>query len=273
MRFKLVLKIQQNELFPFNYQYELSAALFKVFMHIKNSFTRYTILSNQDFLNHITFSRIEIPKRVIEKEGIRSLSRIAFLKISMGFPDIYSDSLWKAFSRFGNTLCLYKKLSREPPYQIKMQVKDIEFLPSPEFQESMKFKMLSPLVLTQKQQRRNRYLSFCEKEDITSRLKENLLQKFQQLYSYTLPVNFFDLCFDPDYYRDREEKDLYSLIKMKECQKESIMVMGLLVPFTLKAPPELIQVGYYSGFGEKTSLGFGMVEVAQARNFGLFSCH
>jgi CRISPR-associated endoribonuclease Cas6 len=142
-----------------------------------------------------------------------------------------------------------------------MFLKDIEFVPSPEFEETMKMKMLSPLVLTKKIQNKKKYLSFQEKSEIIHRLQENLVQKFEQLHNKVPDIDSFKLKFDEEYCENREEKDLYSLIRMKEAGRNPFVVMGFLIPFTLEAPSELIQVGYYSGFGEKTSLGFGMAEV------------
>lgn len=261
MRFKLVFQVRKGQLFPFNYQYELSAGLYKIFMHVKESLSKYQVMSNTDFLNHISFSRIEIPKRTVEQNGIRCLSSMVFLKVSIGFPDIHSDILWKAFAKYFFTLMLFKKNHHGSSLKIKLHLKDISFLPSPDFSSNMKFKMLSPMVLTKSDRNKNKYLSIREKEELTQRLKENLVEKFEQLYGNSIETEPFSISFDKEYCSKREEKDLYSLVTMKEGEAKPFSIMGLLVPFRIEAPAELIKVGYYSGFGEKTSFGFGMTEV------------
>jgi len=263
MRFKLVFRVEEDTFFPFNYQYELAAGLYKLFMLIKQNHPRYTYLKNHDFLNQITFSRIEIPKRVITKEGIKCFSDFVFLKVSLGFNDIASDAIWKAFSKMNNQLLIYKKQANGPMQVINMQLYEVEFFPPPEFEETMKFKMLSPLVLTKNSKaKKNKFCSLQEQDLILERLKDSLSEKFQLLYGHLPPIEEFEFQFDELYCQDRQEKDLYSLIKMKEGSGHPFSVLGILVPFKITAPQEVIKVGYYSGFGEKTSLGFGMVESA-----------
>ena len=51
------------------------------------------------------------------------------------------------------------------------------------------------------------------------------------------------------------------LITIKQGTPEETKVKGYLYEFTVEGPPELIRMGYYAGFGEKNSLGFGCVEI------------
>jgi CRISPR-associated endoribonuclease Cas6 len=59
--------------------------------------------------------------------------------------------------------------------------------------------------------------------------------------------------------------------KMKSCmfkkgsEKQS-KVIGYEFRFGLNAPVELIKTGYYAGFGEKNSMGFGCVEIKRQLN-------
>ena len=62
-------------------------------------------------------------------------------------------------------------------------------------------------------------------------------------------------------YVERVNGKVQKLIALKEGQSDETMVKGTLAPFRLKAPKELIEVGYECGFGEKNSQGFGMVKV------------
>src|SRR5690606_6599415 len=48
-------------------------------------------------------------------------------------------------------------------------------------------------------------------------------------------------------------------IHIKEGTSGHTQVIGYLFHFELEAPPELHEIGYYAGFGEKNSMGFGCV--------------
>jgi len=47
---------------------------------------------------------------------------------------------------------------------------------------------------------------------------------------------------------------------IKNIQFKQTNIIGFLAPFTVIGSPELIRVGYEAGFGEKGSMGFGMVK-------------
>ncbi|MBP8945755.1 MAG: hypothetical protein KBG25_07665, partial [Paludibacteraceae bacterium] len=51
------------------------------------------------------------------------------------------------------------------------------------------------------------------------------------------------------------------LIRIKAGKADETFLKGFEFEFKLTAPVELMRIGYYSGFGEKNSLGFGCVEV------------
>ena len=43
-------------------------------------------------------------------------------------------------------------------------------------------------------------------------------------------------------------------------------IRGVVAPFHVIGAPELIHIGYECGFGDKNSMGFGMVEVSKREN-------
>jgi CRISPR-associated endoribonuclease Cas6 len=58
-----------------------------------------------------------------------------------------------------------------------------------------------------------------------------------------------------------EGKPRQKLIKIKAGNESETFLKGFLFSFKLSAPVELMRIGYYGGFGEKNSLGFGCCEV------------
>jgi len=61
--------------------------------------------------------------------------------------------------------------------------------------------------------------------------------------------------FDQEYLR-RKGEGIYRLVDYKGTKIKAIMA-----PFVVRGSPELMEMGYEAGFGEKNSMGFGMVEV------------
>jgi len=51
------------------------------------------------------------------------------------------------------------------------------------------------------------------------------------------------------------------LVTVKANTPQENKIKGYLFDFTIKSPVELIKIGYYGGFGEKNSLGFGCVKI------------
>jgi len=50
-------------------------------------------------------------------------------------------------------------------------------------------------------------------------------------------------------------------ITIKAGKPDQTKIVGYLFTFHLEAPAELLRIGYYAGFGEKNSIGFGCGEV------------
>ena len=65
------------------------------------------------------------------------------------------------------------------------------------------------------------------------------------------------------YNMDILSKPKSRLITIKANTPHESKLRGYLFDFKIKAPAEVIKLGYYAGFGEKNSLGFGCCEVIE----------
>ena len=136
-------------------------------------------------------------------------------------------------------------------------------LDRPELTDDMQFIMLSPLVCSTKREPEQypQYL-FPGDMEFERVLLENLCRKHQVLHGREFSCNSDQFSFELDQaYMVRMHGKVQKLIALKEGRSDETMVKGTLAPFRLKAPKELIEVGYECGFGEKNSQGFGMVKV------------
>ena len=102
-------------------------------------------------------------------------------------------------------------------------------------------------------------------EDLVAAIENNLLRKYELIYKQ--PATALSLKFEPDQHyitrRQSQGKRVTKKVTIKEGDaKNATDIVGFEVPFTLTGSPQLMQVAYDCGIGEKNSLGFGMIELA-----------
>ena len=145
----------------------------------------------------------------------------------------------------------------------RFRVETVKKLDPPKLGDDMRFIMLSPLVCSAKREGEKypQYLMPGD-EDFERVLLENLLGKYEALHEKPFEDDNTELQFEvPEEYLDRKEGKVSKLITLKEGLPEEIKVRGALAPFRLRVPKELMEVGYYCGFGGLNAQGFGMVKV------------
>jgi CRISPR-associated endoribonuclease Cas6 len=137
-------------------------------------------------------------------------------------------------------------------------IERIEVLASPVFSAEMRFTCLSPLVVSVGEERNGRFMPHYLRYDElgwSERLRANLLRKYALVQGREPAQTELEIEFDRTYLARVGEK-AYKLIDFKGTK-----IKGVLAPFYTKGSPELIEMGYEAGFGEKNSMGFGMVAI------------
>lgn len=155
----------------------------------------------------------------------------------------------------------------------RFRVETVRRLDAPEISDDMRFVALSPIVCATKRPggQYAQYL-FPGDDDFERVLQENLCRKYEALHGrpYAADNSTFRFTLDHDY-ADRKNGKIQKLITIKEGWPDETRVKGLLAPFRLEAPLELMEVGYECGFGERNSQGFGMVKVEDCRRWAVGS--
>jgi len=145
----------------------------------------------------------------------------------------------------------------------RFRVETVRRLDNPVLSGDMRFIALSPIVCATKRDADHyaQYL-FPGDEDFERVLFDNLCRKYEALFGSRLDAGraHFRFTLDQDY-ADRKNGKIQKLITIKEGRPDETKVKGLLAPFRLEAPVELMEIGYECGFGERNSQGFGMVKV------------
>lgn len=137
----------------------------------------------------------------------------------------------------------------------------VETMQPPEFRDAMKFTCLSPITVSKPAGRGRpcHYLRPWE-DGFSEVIKNNLLNKYRLAHGRELNGPEFNIKIDA-VYMNRKSGKITKKINFKGTD-----IIGFMAPFEVTGSPELIEIeiGYEAGFGEKGSMGFGMVrEISQ----------
>lgn len=268
MRFILTLENTDQGLLPLNYQYELSAWIYKTLNYGNSEFADW--LHREGYTNDykqfklFTFSNLMVPNFKINGDRMKIESREAELIVSFYPIDSLEYFVSGLFSN--QTFSIGDKKSKA-----SFTVKTVEKLPEPEFSTEMEFKSLSPILVSYKHSEKQKYARYMQPgdEQYGDLLIKNLAAKYHAFYAGAPVTNAndetensgqvdtgnMDCNFEP------LGKPKSRLITIKCGTRQESKLRGYLYRFRLKAPKELIRLGYNAGFGEKNSLGFGCGEV------------
>jgi CRISPR-associated endoribonuclease Cas6 len=254
MRFKLSLSLisRNQNVLPVNYQYELSAWIYKVINHSDPAFAEW--LHNKGFSEDnkqfrlFTFSNLIVPQREIIKDRLVIKSDRVDLIISTLPEETIQHFVSGVFRDRDFTL-------GDRVSGVGFRIDAIEALPIPKFTGEMSFRSLSPVFVSDRieGQRYARYLAPDHKGYIqlmANNLKEKLKVFTGQESTFDTGNTTFTLLSQP------RQKG----ITIKTGTPQQSKLIGYQYNFKIKADAALLRMGYYCGFGEKNSLGFGCCE-------------
>ncbi len=263
MRVKITFSSNRNFFVPFNYKYEISALVYKLIATASQDYA--TFLHEKgfefDFLRKFklfTFSDLNfIPFKIDKlKGGFGEIEKVEL---------IFSTLIPKSFENF--ILGIFKNQNISLGFgagrKIDFFAENVETLPEITFENELKFKCLSPIVVTTKKEINGdlklhfvEYNTPEEKKQFSENIHKNLLYKYAAFHGkeYGNKDYNFEFHFDEEYIKKRKGK-IYKLLRYKNTNIKGIYVSGVV-----KAPKELLEILYYAGVGEKNSGGFGCVE-------------
>lgn len=244
-----------------NYQYALSAAIYNLLRFGSPEFSK--------FLHDIGFKQngktyklfcfaLKFEQIQIEDGLIKLLSPNVNLYITSPLVDEFIKNF--VVGTFES-----QKINLYSNFRVtEFRIKQVELLPEAGISDTNKFLLHSPMVLsTVKVSESGKtvqyYLRPEDSADINRIITSNLLNKYKLIHGKELESEQLDLVWDEQYLS--KHKRVTKKITINESDKNSVDVIGIQAPFTLKGNPELIKVGYECGFGEKNSMGFGFAEI------------
>ena len=259
MRFSLVFNITgRHRVLPLNYQYPLQGWIYRLIERAGPEFSRFLhdtgYRRGHRSFKLFTFSNLEgKPYKIYPQQG-----RIAFfgeeiaLTVSFYMPTAAEQFIKGLF--MGQEVVLGDELN-----QVKMQVARIATCPRPDFRENMHYSLLTPCIISKVVEgHKHAQYQHPESEGYGNLFLSNLLQK---ALAARVPVPMLhDAPNIEDWKVEFGDKVKKRGVHIKEHSPEHSHLIGYLYNFTLTAPVELQELGYYAGFGEKNSMGMGMGE-------------
>lgn len=252
MRLKLTLvPIQNGTTIPINYQYFVSTAIYNFLRKADENYSKE--LKEEGYklgkktLKFFTFSELQIPYGTWQ--NLRGRLKI-FEKpeITLFVGTLKQDF----FLKFVQGVFLKQKFYIGHP-ENQFEIVRVEASPKVEFEagKSYQFKPLSSIFLKKKEGEETIHLT-NENEDFELYLKRNLEEKYRIAYEKEPPESDFEF----QWAEFKKSKRPTKLIKIKDTK-----LRAMFHPFSLKANPELLELGFECGFGSQNSEGFGMVSL------------
>lgn len=259
MRLKISFKLSgKKQVLPLNYQYPVSAWIYKVLSKADNKFAKmlhehgYQIKNGKIF-KLFTFSKLQFPKNTWKiipgSDRMEIWSRDAYLIISFQLPEQTEKFVMGLFRE-------QKTFIGDKISGIEMEAGSIEALKTkiPDT-NTIKIKTLTPIVLGiyVEKEKHEQYASPLHPE-YKKVFLNNLFDKYQATGKTGISIEDWDF----------EVTKLYpktSMQTIKAYTTAETKVRGYYYEFELAAPKEILEVGLNSGFGSMNSLGFGYCEV------------
>lgn len=267
MQFNITLRcLDENPILPINYQYELSAWIYKVIQHADADYSAFLHRQGHQTparksFKLFCFSQLDAPRRRVE--GDRLLIQCGEISFLIGF---YLDRTAEEFVRglfSAQQFSLGDRVSRA-----RFVVQSVEMRPPqlPGGSAPVRIRALSPLVIARKRPNGepDEYLH-PDDPDFGRLLFLNLLEKYRAATGEEPPGWWNTERFG---FRIAGAAPRSKLVAIKAGTAAQTKVKGYLFDFEVDAPGELVELGLLAGFGRENALGFGCgVVVRQPEKF------
>lgn len=273
MRIKLSLRpVEKNAAIPVNYQYQLSAAIYKILSGGSSEYSHW--LHQKGYLSPINkpiklfvFSKLLVSRKNRSyPENYMIIHNHAQCSLFISSPmleDFIQNFVVGLFSDQQIQIRGKRSLAR-------FNIDQVETLPIPAFNEIQCFTCLSPITLsTGSEEADDRHEHFIRpsENNLPEAIRNNLISKYYTVYNKELKNDQLTFEIDARYYqRKGGDEGISKLIKIKEGTPEETQVKAFETPFSLTGSRELMAVAYECGIGQRNSMGFGMVEVVNPEN-------
>lgn len=259
LRLLVKLSSEKKGRLPINYNYPLASTIYKLLRFSSPEFAYFLhdIGYRQENKTYKLFTfALRFEKFIIDKDAIILKSPNAVLYISSPLVDSFIQNFVMG------TLEKQQIEINDGKSFTSFYILQVESITEPLFTGKMKFKLLSPLVLSTKMEMNGRLTQYYLRPDDVKKINEvltnNLINKYKLIHKKEIEDKIISLNWDKGYLKKHNR--ITKKITINENGIYPIDVIGIQAPFTLIGDPDLIKTGYECGFGEKNSMGFGCAE-------------
>ena len=250
MEFTIKMARLRGRTLPLNYQYALSSWIYKVIAEEDRPYASW-LHKEGHAIGHkkfklFTFSRLIIHPYKIKGDRILIMGDEIALNVRFLVHRSMEKFIRGLFMQQRFTLGDWKS-------QVKLQVQEMTLQTGPLFTATMRYESVSPVCMAVNG---DKYASYLSPHTVGygEYLFRNLCKKQMANSMDGATDNFNSFSFK------LLSKPLSRLITMKPGTSDAVQVRGYSFNFEMTLPPALHQIGYYAGFGEKNSTGFGCVK-------------
>jgi len=254
LRIKIECPIRKAVTLPINYNYYLTGVIYNFLRQSDQNYASF--LHQEGYRNQqkrfklFTFSQLQARRRQIKGDQICFQSTVSW----------YISSPKDEFlTHLAGSLLAQQQIQLGNQ---ELEVSSVSAVKDPDYSSSMKFKCLAPLTMSTKREwqgKNSTYYCLPQDEEISALIQQNLERKYQAIHQLPLTEAKLKVTFDADYIQRRQGK-VTRLVQFKDQS-----IRGIMCPFQAEGSVELIELGYQTGFGDKNSFGFGMVEVIESK--------
>lgn len=258
MRLKLILKTQPNSVLAYEHHHALRAVIYKILERADPVFSEwlhekgYDAQGNKKFklftfglLTGRPFRRDDTRKQLIFPTGLVEweLSFCVDTQVEKFVQGLFQNQVLEVAA---------------DRTKVVFRVEGVEILPKPIFSETMRFRCQTGICLTEKTES-DRYPQFRSPDDVHFKTLffnslEAKVQSALKGETPILPPQYLDI-------KILSEPRKWSAIVPQEGSAKPIRTIGYRFDFEVTAPVEWLEVGYFAGFGGKSSGGFGYCSV------------
>lgn len=245
-----------RNIIPIDYQYPLASVMYKIIEKGNSTYSRWLhetgISDGNKKFKYFTFSRLKPQKYKVDGDKMIIInSKTEF------FASFYIDNHAEPF-----IMGLFKDTEIElgnALYRSNFRISSVEKLKDFDFRDRMSFRCLSPIVVSYKPDSK-KYPDYLKPDDkrFAELLIKNLLQK-QQLFYDRAEIPILETLIRNCNFKiwgDYKKKG----VTIKKGEPGETKIIGYDFHFSIVLPEAMQRIGYYAGFGEKNSMGFGCVE-------------
>jgi CRISPR-associated endoribonuclease Cas6 len=264
MRIQFSLTYQRGTIIPINYQSEVSNWIFTVLSKAGAELSSYVQQQGFDLVarnfKQFTFSPLAIYPYEMDqvRQEFKLMGNQVKIGVSIYLPHSFEQQVVSLFRQ--NPLQLGTLDGRVAQFEVKHW----QIMPHPNFRETMQFKAVSPISVTNVDDEvpptNNPYL-MPESEPYDISFFTHIVRRFKAAFQYKSlnTMKLLDASYPMHYRLLGQAKS--RLIHLKPMNPSDVtQLRGFVYDFEVSVPQPVLEYAYYGGFGEFPHLGFGYVD-------------